>query len=147
MEHWIGEYYEYIKWLHLVAIISWMASIFYLPRLYVYHTEVEVGSSSDVLFQKMERRLLRIIMNPAMVASIITGILLVYSIGLTGNRWLHFKLLLVMIMLGLHGTLARYRKLFAAGRNLHSAYYFRILNEVPPVLMIVITFLVIIKPF
>lgn len=143
----MAEYYLTLKALHLIAVISWMAGMLYLPRLYVYHCEVPIGSDQDLLFQKMEHRLLRYIINPAMIVSFVLGIVLIVVTDAMSQGWLHGKLLLVLLLTAAHGFMARYRKDFVKGTNKHSAKFYRILNEVPTVLMIVIVFLAVLKPF
>ena len=143
------DYYLLIKALHVIAVISWMAGMLYLPRLYVYHADAKKGSELDETLKIMERKLLRYIINPAMIASLIFGVMLAKIIhesgGLTG--WFHMKTALLVLMFGCHGALARYRRYFAKGENKHSAKFYRILNEVPTVLMIAIVLLVVMKPF
>ncbi len=138
--------YEIVKILHIVAVISWLAGLLYLPRLFVYHTQVEVGSETDKIFQVMEHRLLRYIMNPAMIAVFVFGFYLASEIGF-GFTWLHIKLTLVLVLVAYHHFLAKCRKNFAAGKNIRSEKFYRIINEVPTVLMIAIVALVILKPF
>ena len=145
----MAEYYLLIKSLHIVAVISWMAGMLYLPRLYVYHADVDVGSQMDEQFKVMEHRLLRYIINPAMIASFIFGVLLAIIIGKESlmNGWFHAKATLLFFMFLSHGMLARYRRYFAKGENKHSAKFYRVLNEVPTVLMIGIVILAVMKPF
>ncbi|MBY0355108.1 MAG: protoporphyrinogen oxidase HemJ [Rickettsiales bacterium] len=134
--------------LHIISVTAWMAGMFYLPRLYVYHADVAVGSEADLLFQTMERRLLRAIMNPAMVATFVFGGWLVYLSEAYRQGWWHAKMTLVVLgMGGIHGMLSKYRKDFARGNNRKSARYFRVLNEVPTVLFVVIVLLAVLKPF
>jgi protoporphyrinogen IX oxidase len=145
-----AEYYQIIKALHIIAVISWMAGMLYLPRLYVYHSTLSVGSASSELFKIMERRLLRLIMNPAMIAAWIFGIwlILITGAGAPGSGgWMHAKLGLVLLLSGVHGMLSVYRKKFARDERPKSAKYFRVINEVPTILMIAIVFLVVLKPF
>ena len=140
----------WIKALHIITMVTWMAGIFYLPRLFAYHADVKIGSETSELFKIMERRLLRIIINPAMVATWIFGIALVINTGAGvpgGGAWLHVKLLLVLAMSGLHGFLAVCRKKFERDANTRSAKFYRILNEVPTVLLVGIVLLVVFKPF
>jgi putative membrane protein len=138
----------YLKAFHVIAMVAWMAGMLYLPRLYVYHTEVTPGTPEDLRFQTMERRLLRAIMNPAMIGTILLGMaMIVEDPTYLQQGWLHAKLALVVIMLGVHGYLARCRKTFAAGRNAHPARFYRWLNEAPTVLLIVIVILAVVKPF
>jgi putative membrane protein len=124
-----------------------MAGMLYLPRLFVYHAEAQRGSIQSDTFKIMEKRLLRLIINPAMIVTWIMGLWLAYSAGFFVAPWLHTKLLLVLVLSGVHGFLARLVKDFAADRNVRSAKFFRLLNEVPTVLMIAIVFLVVVKPF
>ena len=140
------EYYLWFKGLHLVAVMSWMAGMLYLPRLYVYHADVEIGSPTSELFKVMERRLLRYIMNPAMIVTFILGIVLISQVGMSGG-WLHIKILLVLFMAGIHMMLAVHRKQFERDENEKSSNYYRVLNEAPTVLMIIIVLLAVIKPF
>jgi putative membrane protein len=139
--------YLWLKALHVVAIIAWMAGMLYLPRLFVYHCEAQKGSIQSETFKIMERRLLKAIINPAMIAAWILGLILVWQGGWITSGWLHAKVLLVLILSGAHGMLARYVKDFAADRNVRPARYYRMINEVPTVLMIGIVVLVIVKPF
>ncbi len=140
--------YLIIKSLHLISVISWMAGMLYLPRLFVYHTKAAVGSEMDLTFQTMERRLLRIIINPAMIATFVFGFWLIYIVGFSNlGHWLHLKLLLVTILAALHGYLAYARKQFATGKNTKSEVFYRILNEVPALIMIIVVFLAVTKPF
>ena len=140
------ELYDVIKILHIVAVISWLAGLLYLPRIFVYHTQVSNGSESDKIFQIMEKKLLRYIMNPAMILVFIFGFYLAWQIGFE-FVWLHIKLTLVAILTFFHHLLARWRKDFEKGQNKHSEKFFRIVNEVPTLLMIAIVALVILKPF
>lgn len=141
------EIYDIIKIFHIIAIISWMAGLLYLPRIYVYHCRVEFGSSTDKIFQEMERKLLRYIMNPAMIISFLLGFYLAIQIGFAGMYWLHLKITLVLVLAAFHGFLSVCRKKFAQGKNRHSEKFFRVINEVPTILMIAIVSLVILKPF
>ncbi|MDX3808096.1 protoporphyrinogen oxidase HemJ [Bosea thiooxidans] len=139
--------YEWIKAFHVMAVISWMAGMLYLPRLMVYHAEAQIGSIQSETFKVMERRLLKGIINPAMIVTWVLGLYLAwYGFAFKGG-WLHAKLLLVIILSGIHGILVRRVKDFAADRNSRSARYYRILNEVPALLMVGIVILVIVKPF
>lgn len=132
----------------MISVIAWMAGMFYLPRLYVYHTRAEVGSDMDKTFQTMERKLLRLIMNPAMVFSIILGLInaQIYGFAALGN-WFHVKMLAVILLVVIHGLLARWRKAFAEGKNIHSENFFRVVNEIPVALMVVAVIMVVVKPF
>jgi len=142
-----GELYLWLKALHIIAVIAWMAGMLYLPRLFVYHCDAALGSVQSETFKVMERRLLRAIINPAMVASWVLGLWLAWSGNFLSAPWLHGKLVLVLVMSGVHGMLARWMKDFAADRNRHTQKFFRIMNEVPTVLMIGIVILVVMKPF
>jgi putative membrane protein len=142
-------WYPWIKTLHVISVIAWMAGMFYLPRLFVYHVEaVEAGSATDKLFQTMERRLLRAIINPAMIATWVFGLILMFGfIDWRSAPWLHAKLVLVVLMSGFHGMLSKWRKDFAADANSRSARFYRIANEVPTLLLIFIVILAVAKPF
>lgn len=137
----------WVKSLHVISIIAWMAGMLYLPRLFVYHAEAEVDSEKSETFKVMERRLLKAIINPAMVASWIFGLWAAYELSAWQDGWFHAKLTLVLIMSGVHGYLSKCVKNFAADQNTKPARFYRILNEVPTVLMICIVILVIVKPF
>ena len=140
--------YDWVKAMHVLSIIAWMAGLLYLPRLFVYHSRVAVGSEASDTFKVMERRLLRAIMNPAMIASYVFGIwLLVLSPGWLEQGWLHAKLLLVVILTGAHMAMARWRKAFELDGNTHPQWFYRIANEVPTVLLIGIVILVVVKPW
>ncbi len=140
--------YPWIKALHIVSVIAWMAGLFYLPRLFVYHAEqVEGGSKTDVMFQAMERRLLKAIMNPAMIATWAFGLILVMTPGIVdwAQLWPWTKAISVLAMSWFHGWLALRRKDFAGGRNTLTGRRYRLMNEVPTVLLIVIVFSVILR--
>jgi putative membrane protein len=137
----------WIKAVHIMAVIAWMAGMLYLPRLFVYHVDAAAGSVQSETFKTMERRLLRGIMTPAMIAVWLTGPYLAWSEGYFHNPWLHAKLTLVLILSAIHGYLAMLVKTFAADANARPARYYRILNEIPAVLMALIVILVVVKPF
>jgi len=139
--------YEWIKAFHVIAVIAWMAGMLYLPRLFVYHCEAEVGSKQSETFKVMERRLLKAIINPAMFAAWLLGLYLAWTGHWFSSGWFHIKLLLVLILSGLHGMLARWVRDFANDRNTRSHKFYRIINEIPTVLMIGIVIVVIVKPF
>ena len=139
--------YEWIKALHVIAVIAWMAGMLYLPRLFVYHCEAEAGSKQSETFKVMERRLLKAIINPAMIVSWLAGLYLAWAGQFFSAGWFHGKLLLVLLLSGVHGFFARYVKDFAADRNVRSQKFYRVINEVPTILMIGIVILVIVKPF
>jgi protoporphyrinogen IX oxidase len=144
--------YTWIKALHVIAVIAWMAGMLYLPRLFVYHCGAEKGSVQSETFKVMERRLLRAIINPAMIATWLLGLWLAWNgpdsrYGWFASGWLHGKLVLVLALSALHGMLARWTKDFAADRNRHSDRFYRIINEIPAILMIGVVILVVVKPF
>jgi putative membrane protein len=139
--------YDWLKALHVIAVIAWMAGMLYLPRLFVYHSEAQKGSIQSETFKIMERRLLKAIINPAMIVTWVLGLILAWQGAWWTAGWLHGKLALVLILSGLHGIYLRRLKEFAADRNTRPAHYYRILNEVPTLLMIGIVILVIVKPF
>ena len=139
--------YFWLKAFHIIAVISWMAGMLYLPRLFVYHCGAEPGSVQSETFKVMERKLLRLIINPAMIAVWILGLWLAHETGFFKSGWLHAKLLLVIVLSGYHGFLVRWMKDFAADRNQRSAKFYRIANEIPAVLMVGIVILAVVKPF
>jgi protoporphyrinogen IX oxidase len=141
--------YEWIKAGHIIALIAWMAGMLYLPRLFVYHATLPAGPASaaqSATFKVMERRLLKAIMNPAMIATWIFGLSLAVMSGFYASGWLQAKVLLVLAMSGIHGWLARMVKDFAADRNTRAPKFYRVLNEVPTLLMIGIVILAVVKP-
>jgi putative membrane protein len=139
----------YIKAFHIIAIIAWMAGLLYLPRLFVYHAESTVGSEQSETFKVMERRLLRFITTPAMLAAWIFGLILAFSglIDWSEDGWFHAKLILVIALSAYHGCLAMWTKAFALDRNTRSPRFYRIANEIPTLLMIGIVILVVVRPF
>jgi putative membrane protein len=139
--------YLWVKAAHVISIIAWMAGLFYLPRLFVYHVAAERGSVQSETFKVMERRLLKAIMNPAMVSSWIFGLWAAWSGGWLVDGWFHAKLALVLAMSGFHGACARWVRDFAADANRRDGRFYRIANEVPTVLMVAVVLLVILKPF
>jgi protoporphyrinogen IX oxidase len=144
--------YEWIKAFHIIAVIAWMAGMLYLPRLFVYHCTAEKGSVQSETFKVMERRLLRAIINPAMVATWVFGLWLAWlgpdsRYGWFASGWLWAKIILVLGLSAVHGLLARWRKEFAQDRNRHSHKFYRIINEVPTILMVLIVLVVVLKPF
>jgi putative membrane protein len=142
-----GGLYLWLKALHVIAVIAWMAGMLYLPRLFVYHCEAEAGSKQSETFKVMERRLLRVIINPAMIVTWVVGLWLAIEGGFFRAGWLHAKIALVVILSGVHGLLTRWTREFAEDRNVHSQKFYRIVNEIPTLLMIGIVILVILKPF
>jgi protoporphyrinogen IX oxidase len=139
--------YPWIKALHVIAVISWMAGMLYLPRLFVYHAEVPVGSPQSEIFKVMEERLLTVITTPAMTITWILGLWLAWQSGYWAAPWFHAKFALVLVLSGLHGYLSAATRAFRENRNTKPARHWRIINEVPTVLMIGIVILVIVKPF
>jgi putative membrane protein len=140
-------YYDWIKALHVIAVISWMAGLLYLPRLFVYHAGVPQGSAQSETFKVMERKLLRFIMNPAMIVVWLTGLTIAHLGGWERQGWFMAKVTLVILMTAFHMWLAAKRRAFAEDRNQASGRSFRFMNEVPTLLMIVIVVLVVVKPF
>jgi protoporphyrinogen IX oxidase len=140
-------FYPWVKAIHVIAVISWMAGMLYLPRLFVYHAEAQIGSVQAETFKTMERRLLRLIINPAMIVTWIFGLWLAWTgLQFTGG-WLHAKIAAVIGLSAVHGYFARAVRLFGEDRNEQSARHWRIINEIPTLLMIVIVILVVVKPF
>ncbi|MEQ8325964.1 protoporphyrinogen oxidase HemJ [Parvibaculum sp.] len=142
------DYYLWIKALHIISVIFWMAGMAYLPRLFVYHADAAPGSDKSETFKVMERRLLRGIVNPAMIATFFFGLLmLVLNPALLSDHWMQAKLVLIVVMAGLHGMFSRWRKDFERDENTKDARFYRIVNEAPPVLVIFIVLLAVAKPF
>jgi protoporphyrinogen IX oxidase len=139
--------YEWLKAFHIIAIIAWMAGMLYLPRLFVYHCEAEPGSKQSETFKVMERRLLKAIINPAMILTWALGIWLAWSGGWYASGWFHAKLVLVLGLSALQGFFVRWVRDFAADRNQRTQRFYRIINEVPTVIMIAAVLLVVLKPF
>ena len=139
--------YPWLKALHIIAVIAWMAGLLYLPRLFVYHCEVAPGTAEDERFKTMERKLMRVIINPSMIAVWVLGLTLAHALDAWAQGWFHAKLLLVILLTGAHGMLSRWRRDFEAGRNTKSQRFYRMINEVPAVLMVGIVILVVVKPF
>ena len=142
------DYYPWLKAVHVIAIIAWMAGMLYLPRLFVYHAEAGPRTPQSETFKVMERRLLKAILNPAMAVVWVTGLWLGIASGAIKDAgWLHAKLLLVILMSGCHGFFAGSVRRFAGDANTRSPKFYRMMNEVPTVLMIGIVILVVVKPF
>ncbi|MBM3556133.1 MAG: protoporphyrinogen oxidase HemJ [Alphaproteobacteria bacterium] len=148
MTDWLSEWYRVIKALHIISVIAWMAGMLYLPRLFVYHADAPVGSAQSELFKIMERRLLRAIINPAMIAVFVFGTLLAFTPGIVD--WTHFwvwgKLVGITGLTIMHHYFARWRKAFDADERRHPAKTYRIANEIPTLCMILIVFMVVLKP-
>jgi protoporphyrinogen IX oxidase len=146
----LSTFYPWIKVLHIVSVISWMAGMFYLPRLFVYHAERgAVGTELHETFKVMELKLIRLIMTPAMIATWVFGLALVLVPGVIdwGSGWVWVKVVAVLAMTGMHGWLSTRRKEFAAGLNTRSGRTYRLANEVPTVLMLIIVVMVVVQPF
>ncbi len=144
-----GDLYPWVKSLHIIAVMAWMAGMLYLPRLFVYHTQVKIGSEASELFKVMERRLLRFIINPAMIIAWLAGIwLVIYTNALDPQNgvWMHYKFTLLIFMQIAHAVMARCRRQFASDKNTRSVKFYRVLNEVPTILMIGIVILVVVRP-
>jgi putative membrane protein len=139
--------YDWLKALHVIAVIAWMAGMLYLPRLYVYHAGATPGSELSETLKVMERRLLRAIINPAMAVAWVLGLWMAWVGDLWGQPWFQVKLALVVALSTLHAFFARWRRHFAADANRHSAKFYRVINEVPTLIMIVVVIMVIVKPF
>ena len=149
MMDFLNSIYPWVKAFHVIAVIAWMAGMLYLPRLFVYHCEVAPGSAESERFKIMERRLLRIIVNPSMVAVWVLGLTLAFSPASGGwhQGWLETKLVLVVGLSAVHGLFAKWRKDFARDQNRHSQRFYRLWNEVPAILMVMIVILAVVKPF
>jgi len=143
----MADLYLWIKALHVISVIAWMAGMLYLPRLFVYHVDAPKGSQQSETFKIMERRLLKAIINPAMIATWIFGVAMAIMGDLWDQPWLWAKLVLVLILSGVHGLFARWQRDFANDANTRPAKTYRIANEIPTLLMIGIVILVIVKPF
>jgi putative membrane protein len=139
--------YEWMKALHVIAVISWMAGMLYLPRLFVYHCDAKPGSEQSEIFKVMEQRLLKIILNPAMILTWIAGLYLVWAGHWSSAGWFHAKFALVIVMSGLHVFFVARVRDFGLDKNTRSKKFYRIINEVPAVLMAGIVILVVVKPF
>jgi putative membrane protein len=142
--------YLWIKAFHVIAVIAWMAGMLYLPRLFVYHADAPKGSPQSETFKVMEWRLLKFIINPAMGATWLLGLTMIYLMGWEAFRqsgWLHAKLVLVIVMSALHGFLTTRLKEFARDANTRSAKFYRVVNEIPALLIVLIVILVVVKPF
>ena len=148
MTDFLLQHYLWIKSLHIIAVIAWMAGMLYLPRLYVYHADAAKGSDTSETFKVMERRLLRFIMNPAMIAALVFGVLMILANPeLMKSGWMHAKMTALIGMFAVHGIFSKWRKQFERDENTRPAKFYRIWNEVPTVLMIVIVIMAVAKPF
>jgi putative membrane protein len=139
--------YEWLKAFHIIAVIAWMAGMLYLPRLFIYHCGTSTGSKQSETFKIMERRLLKVIVNPAMAATWVLGLWLGWKGGWFAAGWLQAKIFLVLVLSGLYGFMVRWVRDFDCDRNRHSEKFYRIINEMPTVLMIGIVVLAVVKPF
>ena len=137
--------YQWLTIIHIIAIISWMAGLLYLPRLFIYH--IQAPESTQEIFCKMERRLLKIIMNPAMLVALITGLIMAIQAGYFQQGWFHAKLTLILFMIITHMMMGRYRRQLETGTCKKSIKFFKFFNEIPTILMIFIVILVVIQPF
>ncbi|HYD19472.1 MAG TPA: protoporphyrinogen oxidase HemJ [Patescibacteria group bacterium] len=148
MKEFILAHYDVVKALHVIVVISWMAGLLYLPRLFVYHAEAVKGSELSETLKIMERKLLRMIMNPAMIAALIFGGLMLWANDdLLKMPWMHAKITCVILLIGFHHALSRWRKAFLRDANRHGHKFYRRVNEIPTLLMIAIVIFVIVKPF
>lgn len=147
MTGFLGDAYLWVKAIHIIFVIFWMAGMFMMPRYLAYHCQYPVGSEEDSKWIERERRLMRIIINPAMAIAWIMGLMLVANIGMDAGGWLHVKLTLVLLLSGFHGLLSRYRKQFERGERSHDERFFRRINEVPAFFIIAIVLLVVTKAF
>ena len=146
----MNDVYLWLKAFHIIAVIAWLAGMLYLPRLFVYHCQAGPGSAQSATFKVMERRLLKLIINPAMIATWLLGLTLIWLMGKAAFAqagWLHAKLALVLAMSAVHGFFVRWVKDFSADRNAHSQKFYRIVNEIPTALLILIVILAVVKPF
>ena len=146
---WLADAYLWIKALHIISVIAWMAGMLYLPRLYVYHADAEPGSDQSETFKVMERRLLRGIINPAVISAVIFGVLLALTPGIVdwAASWVWVKVAALTAMFWFHGNLSRWRRDFEKDANRHSRRFYKRVNEVPTVLMVIIVIMIVTKPF
>lgn len=148
MQEFLSANYEWLRALHILAVMSWMAGLLYLPRLFVYHAESEVGSEKSETFKVMEKRLMRYIMSPASIAAWVFGLLMLWAVpALLEQGWIHVKLTGVILMTGFHHACMAWWRKFERDENTKSAKFFRIANEVPTVLMILIVIMAVVQPF
>lgn len=149
MADFFDQYYLWIKSFHIIFVTFWMAGMFYLPRLFVYHASADPGSELDKTLALMEKKLMAFIIRPTMILALFFGVLLLFVPNLISmaDGWLHVKLFCVLLLLIFHAILSRSRKKFAANRNTKTGKYYRILNEIPPLLFVVIILMVVLKPF
>lgn len=145
----LSTYYFWVKAFHIISIICWMAAMFYLPRLYVYHSQTKPGSEASQTFLVMESKLIRLIMTPSMLSSYFFGILLLSTRGIVDwtSGWIYVKLIMVLAMTAIHGIYSSWHKKFARDERNLSHVYFRVANEIPVVIMVVIVIMAVVKPF
>lgn len=145
----LSDAYQWIRALHIISVIAWMAGMLYLPRLFVYHSRATAGSDQSETFKVMERKLMRGIINPAMILTTIFGVLLIEAspVFVLETAWFWVKLLALICMFAMHGMLSRWRRAFERDENPHSERFYRVINEVPAVLMVVIVIMVVARPF
>jgi protoporphyrinogen IX oxidase len=145
---WLYSHYEWLRALHIISVIAWMAGMLYLPRLFVYHAATAKGSDTSETFKTMERRLLKIIINPAMILGFVFGaLMLAANPALLEAPWMHVKLTCVFLMAGLHGYFAKTVKIFARDQNTRPPKFYRLLNEAPTLFMVVVVFMAVVEPF
>lgn len=149
MQDLIMNNYNWFKALHIIAVMSWMAGMLYLPRLFVYHVDAKKGSDLSETLKTMERRLLRYIINPAMIVTWVLGLLMLWANWdfIMSGAWMHAKLTLVILLSAVHGMFSKWRKSFERDENVKSAKFFRIWNEAPTVIMILVVILAVVEPF
>ena len=145
----LNTYYLEIKFLHIIFVIAWMVGLLYLPRLFVYHADPKINKQTSETFKIMEKRLLRIIINPAMFFVFLFGLILLFLPGHIdwSAGWIHAKLFFVLVLSGVHGFISKCQKDFFYNKNVKSSFYYKCLNEIPTVLLIIIVYLVVVKPF
>ncbi len=142
------QYYDWLRALHIISVIAWMAGMLYLPRLFVYHADAQKGSDKSETFKVMERKLLKIIMNPAFVSSWVFGLLMLWANpSLLSQGWMHVKLTGIIVLSGLHHVYARWVKKFARDENIRPAKFYRIWNEAPALVMVIIVIMAVVEPF
>lgn len=147
MEGYLGNAYMWVKAFHIIFVIFWMAGLFMMPRFFAYHSQYDVGSDEDMRWNEREARLKKIILNPAMMIAWIFGIMLVLNIGFSAGGWLHAKLLIVVLLTGFHGFLSRQMKAFTRGTRSRSEKFYRLINEIPALVIILVVILAVVKPF
>ncbi len=145
----MSEYYEWIRAGHIIFVIFWMAGMLYLPRLFVYHSQAEPGGELDETLKIQERKLLRIIINPAMILAFVFGLMLIHIRWevFTSSAWLYVKLAAVFVIFGFHGLLSADRKKFERGERPRSEKFYRLSNEIPALLTVLIVIMAVIEPF